>query len=108
MAPTTKAQVKPTVKPSAGKPGVTTIKAKNVKKKSAKISWKSVSGAKKYRLQWAMNKKFTKKKKTKTVTKLNFTVKKLKKKKTYYFRVAAINDMGVGPWSNIKKLKIKK
>ncbi|MBP5773187.1 MAG: fibronectin type III domain-containing protein [Eubacterium sp.] len=103
-----KPTVKPTVKPAVVKPGKTTIKGKNVKKKSAKLSWSAVSGAKKYKFNWAMNKKFTKKSKTKIVTKTSYKVKKLKKKKTYYFRVAAINDAGTGPWSNTKKIKIKK
>ena len=105
--PTTKAPTKATVKPAV-KPGNTTIKGKNLKKKSAKLSWGAVSGAKQYKLNWAMNKKFTKKNKTKIVTKTSYKVTKLKKKKTYYFRVAAMNDAGIGPWSNIKKIKIKK
>ena len=112
VAPTvkpTKATTKAnsTVKPVV-KPGKSTLKAKNIKKKSAKLSWSAVSGAKQYRLQWALNKKFTKSKKTKTVTKLTYKVTKLKKKKTYFFRVAAMNSAGIGPWSNVKKLKIKK
>lgn len=100
-------KVNPTVKPIV-KPGKATLKGKNIKKKSAKLSWAAVSGAKKYRLQWALNKKFTKSKKTKTITKLTYKVTKLKKKKTYFFRVAAINSAGIGPWSNVKKIKIKK
>lgn len=100
-------KVNPTVKPVV-KPGKATLKGKNIKKKSAKLSWGAVSGAKKYRLQWALNKKFTKSKKTKTITKLTYKVTKLKKKKTYFFRVAAINSAGIGPWSNVKKIKIKK
>ena len=53
-------------------------------------------------------KKSFKKSKTKIVTKTNYKVTKLKKKKTYYFRVAAMNNAGTGPWSNTKKIKIKK
>lgn len=104
---TTAAPVKPTAKP-ATKPGKATLKAKNVKKKSVKLSWSAASGANKYKVQWAMNKKFTKKLKTKIVTKLSYKVTKLKKKKTYYFRTAGINAAGMGPWSNVKKVKIKK
>ena len=107
VAPTKAPTVKPTVKPIV-KPGKATIKAKNVKKKSVKLSWSAVSGATKYKVQWAMNKKFTKKLKSKIVSKPGFKVTKLKKKKTYFFRVGAMNSAGIGPWSNVKKIKIKK
>lgn len=107
---TTKAQA--TVAPSSKtqtKPGKATLSsAKNVKKKSVKLSWKKTMGATKYKVQWALNKKFTKSKKTKIVVKTSYKVAKLKKKKTYFFRVAAMNDIGVGPWSKVKKVKIKK
>lgn len=83
-------------------------KAKNKKKKSVVLAWKKSNNASKYKVQWALNKKFSKKQKTKITTKLKYTVKGLRKKKTYYFRVAALNNVGSGPWSNIKKIKIKK
>lgn len=51
-------------------------------------------------------------KKTKSTTKTKYTVKKLKKKKTYYMRVRAYtlwNGKKVyGKWSSVKKVKIKK
>lgn len=107
VAPTKKQQS--TTKATPTKPGKVTLKkVTNVKKKSAKVTWNTVSGATKYKLQYAMNKKFTKKCKTKYSTKHTFKVIKLKKKKTYYFRVAAINNVGQGAWSNVKKVKIKK
>lgn len=93
---------------SVAKPGKVSLKAKNIKKKSVKLSWSPVSGAKKYRVQWALNKKFTKSKKSKTVTKAGYKATKLKKKKTYFFRVAALNEISIGPWSSIKKIRIKK
>lgn len=83
-------------------------KAKNKKKKSVVLAWKKSNNASKYKVQWALNKKFSKKQKTKITTKLKYTVKGLRKKKTYYFRVAALNNVGSGPWSNVKKVKIKK
>lgn len=83
-------------------------KANNVKKKSVKLTWKKVSGATKYQIQYALNKKFTKKVKSKFTTKITIKIAKLKTKKTYYFRVRAINTAGNGKWSNIKKVKIKK
>ena len=92
--------------------GVKKLTAKNKKKKSVVLSWKTVSGAKGYQLQYAMNKKFTKKKKSKLTAKTKFTVKKLKKKKTYYFRVRAYKLNGktkvYGKWSKAKKVKVKK
>ncbi len=88
------------------------LTAKNKKKKSVTLSWKKVSRAKGYQLQYALNKKFTKKKKSKLTKKRKFTVKKLKKKKTYYFRVRAYKLNGkkkvYGKWSGVKKVKIKK
>ncbi len=92
--------------------GVKKLTAKNKKKKAVVLSWKTVSGAKGYQLQYAMNKKFTKKKKSKLTAKAKFTVKKLKKKRTYYFRVRAYKLNGktkvYGKWSKVKKVKVKK
>ena len=93
---------------SVAKLGQTKLKAKNVKKKSVKLSWSAVSNAKSYKVQWAMNKTFTKKAKSKIVTKTGLKIKKLKKKKTYFFRIAAMDSSSTGPWSNVKKIKIKK
>lgn len=83
-------------------------KANNVKKKSVKLTWKKISGATKYQIQYALNKKFTKSVKSKTTTKITIKIAKLKKKKKYYFRVRAINSAGNGKWSNVKSVKIKK
>ncbi len=109
---TPKATTKPDSNTNASTPSVPSkaslTKAKNVKKKSVKLTWKKVAGANKYKVQWAMNKKFTKKLKTKITTALTYKVSKLKKKKTYFFRIAAMNDAGIGAWSNVKKVKIKK
>lgn len=86
------------------------LKVKNKKKKSVTLSWKKVVGAKGYRLQYATNKNFEKKK-SKFVKKTKYTVKKLKRKKKYYFRVRAYKLDGkkkvYGKWSGVKKVKIK-
>lgn len=105
-----------TVKPSAAPQKVKAparvkkLKVKNKKKKSVTLSWKKVVGAKGYWLQYAINKKF-KKKKSKFVKKTKYTVKKLKRKKKYYFRVRAYKLDGkkkvYGKWSGVKKVKIK-
>ncbi|MCH5269064.1 MAG: fibronectin type III domain-containing protein [Lachnospiraceae bacterium] len=88
------------------------VTAKNKKNKTVTLSWKKVSGAKGYQFQYALNKKFTKSKKSKLTTKTKVTIKKLKKKKTYYFRVRAYKLNGktkvYGKWSSVKKVKIKK
>ncbi len=85
--------------------------AKNKKKAKAILKWKKLSGAIGYQVQYSTNKKF-KKAKAKTTTKTKYTLKKLKKKKTYYIRVRGYKvENGVkvyGKWSNIKKVKVKK
>ena len=87
------------------------ISAKNGKGKKLIVKWKKVTGAKGYQLQYAMNKKFKKKKSVQT-KKTKYTIKKLKKKKTYYIRVRAYKMNGkkkvYGKWSTVKKVKIKK
>ena len=85
---------------------------KNSKKKAFVLKWKKVKDAKGYEVQYALNKKFTKSKKTKTTTKLTLTVKKLKKGKTYYVRIRAYKLNGKekvpGKWSTPKSVKIRK
>ncbi|RGF54797.1 DUF6273 domain-containing protein [Clostridium sp. AF36-4] len=85
--------------------------AKNGKGKKLTVKWKKITGAKGYQLQYAMNKKFKKKKSVQT-KKTKYTIKKLKKNKTYYIRVRAYKMNGrkkvYGKWSKVKKVKIKK
>lgn len=114
--PTTKQPVKPTVKPTNGVSAkvarVQLKQAKNSKKKAVSLKWNKVKNAKKYQIQYSMHKKFKAGKKFKTKTKytskLTFTIKKLTKKKTYFFRVRAVNGKQMGQWSKTKKVKIKK
>ena len=84
---------------------------KNAEGKKINVKWKKVKGAKGYQLQYALNKKFKKKKSIQT-KKTKYTIKKLKKKKTYYIRVRAYKMNGkkkvYGKWSKVKKVKIKK
>ena len=86
-------------------------KVKKSKTCKVTLSWKKVTGAKGYQLQYALNKKFKKKKSIQT-KKTKYTIKKLKKKKTYYIRVRAYKMNGrkkvYGKWSKVKKVKIKK
>ena len=84
---------------------------KNQKKLKVKATWKKLTNAFGYQIQYAPNKKF-KKAKSKTVKSSAVTLKKLKKKKTYFVRVRAYklaNGKKVyGKWSSVKKVKIKK
>ena len=84
---------------------------KHKKSRKLVVRWNAVKGAKGYQLQYALNKKFKKKKSIQT-KKTKYTIKKLKKKKTYYIRVRAYKMNGrkkvYGKWSKVKKVKIKK
>ena len=87
------------------------LKVNNNKKKSVTVSWKKVSCAKGYQIQYATDTAFSKKK-SKSAKKTKITIKKLKKKKTYSFRVRAYKLNGkkkvYGKWSKPKKVKIKR
>ena len=90
----------------------TTLKSvKNIKGRKLTAKWKTVKNADGYQIQYAPNKKF-KKAKRKTVKSTSVTIKKLKKKKTYFVRVRAYKladgKKVYGKWSSVKKVKIKK
>lgn len=88
----------------------TKLKAKNNKKKTVTVTWHKVSDTYKYQVQYAYSAPFSKK--TKTVASNKLVVKKLKKKKTYSFRVRAYKMDGkrkvYGKWSKVVRVKIKK
>ncbi len=81
------------------------------KKGTVTASWKKTAGAKGYQICYSTSRKW-KNKKQKLVSKNKAVIKKLKKKKTYYFRVRAYRLEGkkkvYGSWSGTKKIKIKK
>ena len=85
---------------------------KNTGKNTITIKWKKISGASGYQIQIAANKKFTRNKNTYSTGKAYYVIKKLKKKKTYYIRVREYtkseSNRLYGPWSKVKKIKIKK
>lgn len=92
---------------------VLSIKKVKRSKKKAKI-FVSVSGYKPQfiQVQYAQNKKFTRKKKTINFNGSNtsFKISGLNKKKTYYFRARSLNTdvtgaKTYGKWSNIVKVK---
>ena len=93
---------------------IPTIKYSKVKfmgKGTIKLIWKRVTGIGGYQVQYALSKKM-KKAKLKNCRAASITIKKLKKRKTYYMRVRAYkyaNGKKVyGKWSSVKKIKIKK
>ena len=87
------------------------VVAKNQKKCKVKVTWKKVPNSMGYQIQYATNKKFKKAKK-KTVKYTFVTLKKLKKKKTYFIRIRAYKIADgkkvYGKWSSVKKVKVKK
>ena len=123
VIPTLKPTIAPTVTPSvtpdnsdkiSGKKTLSKVilrVPKNKKGRKLVVRWNAVKDAKGYQLQYALNKKFKKKKSIQT-KKTKYTIKKLKKKKTYYIRVRAYKMNGkkkvYGKWSTVKKVKIKK
>ena len=92
------------------------IKIKSVKstsKRSAKVSWKKVSGANGYQIQYAAKSNFKSRKTItlksgKTVVK---TIRKLKSKKTYYLRMRAYKTIAgktvYTNYSPVKKVTVK-
>ena len=92
-------------------PMIKTCKITHKGKGKVKVIWKKVTGAAGYQVQYSLNKRMraAKQKKCKAAS---LTIKKLKKKKTYYVRVRAykmVNGRKVyGKWSGVKKVKIKK
>ena len=85
---------------------ITGVKAKSKAKKSVTLSWSREENSTKYQYNYALKKNFKGGKK-KYTTKNKITIKKLKRKKTYYFRVRGMNDEYTGSWSSKKKCKVK-
>ena len=90
------------------------ISSVKVGKKKATVKWKKISSVKGYRIQYSTSKKFTSKTtKSKYTTKTSIKIKKLKSKKTYYFRVKAYKKNAANKkvysksWSKVKHKKIK-
>ena len=80
-------------------------------KKKAIIKYKKVTGANRYQIQYSANSNFVKGNKSTNTTKLSKTIKKLKNKKKYYFRIRTyrtVNGKKVySSWSKVKNIKIK-
>ena len=96
---------------------VTKLKAKSPKKKSIKVSWKKVKDATGYIVKISPNKKFNSvKTKRYAVKKNQITIKKLKRRKKYYVKVKAYQNVILNgkrvnvygkEWSKIKTIKTK-
>lgn len=92
---------------------VTGVKVKKAAKKSLIVTWRWFVSQDGFEVQYALNKSFTKKKKTKRYDLYAERVKLrgLKRKKTYYVRVRAFKKVGTekvyGKWSITKKCKVK-
>ena len=100
-----------TIKIAPKKASLSSAKSKAAKK--VVLKWNTVSKASGYRIQYATNSKF---KSARTATIKNIktktkTIIKLKRKKTYYFRIQTYkksgNTMIYGAYSKAKKVKIK-
>lgn len=97
-----------TVAPSTAAPAVVASKPAQVKrvkvvnnaKKSVKVTWKKVKGAKSYQVKVG--------KKKYNAKKTNAKIKKLAVGKTYKVQVRAKNAAGFGKWSKAVKVTIKK
>lgn len=110
----TNTSAKKSVKKKISKPKKVKLKyVSALGKGKVAVIWKLFTSQNGFQLQYAQNRKFTKK--SKMVRKNRYTsivtLKKLKRGKTYYFRVRAYNKSGskkkYGKWSNVKKIKIK-
>ena len=86
------------------------VKAKNLKGKKVKVTWKAVSDSTGYTVKYATNKKFKKAKEqdVPNATAKKVILKKLKKGKTYFIAVQAYTDDVSGDWSKTVKVKVKK
>ena len=79
------------------------------------IKWEKNTAGNGYQIQYSTSKKFAKGNKTKTISKnktTSYTIKKLKKKTTYYVRIRTYKKVSgktyYSGWSSVKKVKIKK
>ena len=113
----------PATTTSTKKPTQPTVSVKTTKLKSAKnakgkkivVKWKKNTAGNGYQIQYSTSKKFAKGNKTKTISKnktTSYTIKKLKKKKTYYVRIRTYKKVSgktyYSGWSSVKKTTIKK
>lgn len=81
---------------------------KNSSSKAISVTYGKSKNTKKYQIQYSTDVKFRKNVKTKTTTKTSCKITSLKKNKTYYVRVRAINGNKFSSWTKAQKVAIKK
>ena len=90
------------------------VKAKNISRKKVRVSWKKVNGASGYKVYRATKKngKYTLVKTIKNAKTVKFTDKKVKKNKTYYYKVSAYKTVAKkvvkGAYSAKAKVRVKR
>ena len=99
-----------TAKPK--KTSITSVKSKT--KRKLTVKWKKVKGVSGYQVQYALNKKLTKSKKTKKISgakKTTVTLSKLKSRKIYYIRIRTYKKVKgktyYSSWSKAKRVRVK-
>ncbi len=84
------------------------LKVKKLKNRKVRITFKKVSKAKIYRIQYSTDRKFKKNVRTKRTGKTTYLLRKLRVRKRYYVRVRAIVGKDKGKWSSVKSFKVSK
>ena len=83
------------------------LKVKKIKNRKVRITFKKISKAKIYRIQYSTNRKFKKNVRTKRTRKNTYLLRKLRVRKRYYVRVRAIVGKDKGKWSSVKSFKVR-
>ena len=83
------------------------LKVKKLKNRKVRITFKKISKAKIYRIQYSTNRKFKKNVRTKRTRKNTYLLRKLRVRKKYYVRVRAIVGKDKGKWSRVKSFKVR-
>ena len=84
------------------------LKVKKLKNRKVRVTFKKVSKAKIYRIQYSTDRKFKKNVRTKRTGKTTYLLRKLRVRKRYYVRVRAIVGKDKGKWSSVKSFKVSK
>lgn len=86
-------------------------KVQNISSRKIRVKLKKITGYQ-YQIKISTSKKFTKSVKTYNTSKNTYTIKKLKKGRTYYVKARTRKKVGsgivYGKWSTVKKIKIKR